>query len=1241
MRQDFHLLDSGRRAIGKDRLRDALEGQGQVMDTASAYRRAVDERLFQLGQERYEALINLLIQLRQPQLAKRPNERALSDALTQALPPLDQAILNDLAESFRNLEADQAELDALEQAQKAVTAFLEHYRRYARVAARRRARKLRQAESRYESTRSELNNTRSEKDKAQQEQTRWSEEQTRLQDALEDAHTEDRSLRDSPAMRDARRLQELQSLAEEKQRTLAWAEQERQRLQTRIQRERSDLARCESDLQQSLGKLEQLREEWALHAQSAGIAATHRLLLEKLPPLDADIVDSGAAQEQFGPAKSFLERLNEKRRAALDLLRRLNRILEQAQNQETLARERRQKANDDLEHLLEQRLQARDELEQATQALLSALRLFLEQCQELRLSDGEPLLQELRDWATSLEGDNPVRLALEQSYRDASRQLEQERAALLPELRELDQRLSELKQERQRLEAGEDRQPPLAYTLDAAARQQRPGAPLWRLSDFHADLDSRQRAGLEAALEASGLLDAWVSPDGELLSAEGGDRILLPDAAAPIHLGQALVPAIDPGDALASQVDAALVQRILAAIGWGASEHPAWVDAAGRWRLGAARGVWSKTQAEYLGSGAREAARRRRLQELAQALSELEAQRTRLSQHIDTLKKRRATLDSEHQSIPNDEPLRQAHLEAAALERRLAAQKTELQRLENALQAALEHSEQRRRERDESALDLSLPTDALGLQAVEQALADYRASAGAYWPSLSAHWNKRIAQQQTAQSLLENAELFEQQKLELQRLEAQSRAAAVEHASLRDSVGDEIEQLQGKLAILERRQNSLKQQQADAGQQHSQALAQAARQEQKLDHLNEQLEARDGERREAVEELRRFAAEGLLNTATPEIAALQRPAPWPLGLSVRLARDLEQSLSNVADGDDTWSRLQKNLLDHYQNLQSALARHGHEASAEQAGELLLVRVLFRGKPLSPVALAEGLEQEVAERSALLSNKEKELLEDHLINDVAEHLQSMISDTERRVQAMNRELERRPTSTGMKLRLAWRVLDEAEGAPSGLKDARERLLRQVVDAWSPDDRIAVGAFLKQRIDQIRNDDDGGSLLSHLDKALDYRHWHRFSVERLQQGRWRPAYGPASGGERALVVTLPLFAAASGHYSSAAAEAPRLITLDEAFAGVDDDARAKCMGLLTQFDLDYMMTSEREWGCYPEVNGLAIAHLVRHEGIDAVYVSRWLWDGKRRSKQASPLLETSEPAGQDSPVQASLL
>ena len=52
------------------------------------------------------------------------------------------------------------------------------------------------------------------------------------------------------------------------------------------------------------------------------------------------------------------------------------------------------------------------------------------------------------------------------------------------------------------------------------------GAALWQVVDFGEGVPDPARAGLEAALQASGLLDAWVRPGGRLLDPEQRDVVL-------------------------------------------------------------------------------------------------------------------------------------------------------------------------------------------------------------------------------------------------------------------------------------------------------------------------------------------------------------------------------------------------------------------------------------------------------------------------------------------------------------------------------------------------------------------------------------------------------------------------------------------------------------------------------------------------------------------------------------------
>lgn len=340
-----------------------------------------------------------------------------------------------------------------------------------------------------------------------------------------------------------------------------------------------------------------------------------------------------------------------------------------------------------------------------------------------------------------------------------------------------------------------------------------------------------------------------------------------------------------------------------------------------------------------------------------------------------------------------------------------------------------------------------------------------------------------------------------------------------------------------------------------------------------------------------------------------------------------MARRAEHGLQDVDADDADWNRVQNQVSRDYSELMTALTALGHQAQADTSDYGLIVTIIYQNRPQRPDLIERRIIEEIAQRKELLTARETEVLENHLQAEVAAAIQRLLQDAERRLDAINAELMKRPTSTGVRFKLIWEALPAgSEGAPVGLDTARKRLLNTSFDAWSEHDRKVVGAMLQNRIGSERARVDaesggGGSLLEMLGRALDYRRWHRFRVLRWQDGQWRPLSGPASSGERALGLTVPLFAAVSSFYShGGSAHAPRLVLLDEAFAGIDDAARAHCMALVREFDLDFVMTSEREWACYAELPGVSICQLQRHEGIDAVYVSRWSWDGRARRPEA---------------------
>jgi len=440
---------------------------------------------------------------------------------------------------------------------------------------------------------------------------------------------------------------------------------------------------------------------------------------------------------------------------------------------------------------------------------------------------------------------------------------------------------------------------------------------------------------------------------------------------------------------------------------------------------------------------------------------------------------------------------------------------------------------------------------------------------------------------------------------------------------LEASVGAEVEEIMGRLRLAQEEVESARKRVKARDQEDRAALEARVRATAEVEASSAERVGRQEERDAAIGSLARFAATGLLAVAAPEVSVEEIDSSPTR--AVEVARAVEETLGRVEAGDAAWDRSSKGLLDHVQSAEQALISHGHQPSATMEDGVIVVRVPFQGRPHTMAEFGRVLAGEISERQLLLGAREREVIENHLVGEVSLHLHELLHAGERWVSAMNRELEDRPTSTGMTLRFAWTPLDE--GAEDGvLVETRKRLMR-AGGTWSPRDRDAIGAFLQQRIQAVRAARPAGTWQDHLAEALDYRRWHRFAVERQQDGVWRRltrrTHGTGSGGEKAIALTIPQFAAAAAHYRSADPLAPRLIMLDEAFVGVDSDMRSKCMGLLATFDLDFVMTSEREWGCYPTLPGLAIYQLATRPGIDAVGVTRFVWNGRERLRaDASP-------------------
>lgn len=641
----------------------------------------------------------------------------------------------------------------------------------------------------------------------------------------------------------------------------------------------------------------------------------------------------------------------------------------------------------------------------------------------------------------------------------------------------------------------------------------------------------------------------------------------------------------------------------------GAGDH--WVALDGQWQLGPLRGGWNKATAQHIGQTAREAARQARMAALELELEELRAELRRLEQANAELRREEQEAEKEWKAMPGPSAVLKAFAELQASQRIVLEARRQVERCHEKVHSARQILEEAIRERDLGAADLGLREWVARLSELEQLSESYARTLDrlAYERKTRRGREDSVAHQaQLEREAMDRlaAARERHQQAEQEFLEQAERCRVLEQ-NLGAKVEDYHRQLKETSSDLRSVEQALK-----AGQLRLQAV------ERKAVELEVRVENAERELAQ-VESLRDEAWRGFNLLVTLGLLGLQKLLEDKKELSVTAAVDLARKVLKDGPTSDAaaWDRVCKRVMDKANGLSNDMLLNDYRVSQEPSDDLFLFTVRVEDKDLELSELRSHLEALIDHQEMLLSAKDREILENHLVGDVSFQLHELLNRAEAWVEEMNDELSQRPTARGMMLRFRWLA---AADAPPDFVELRAILMR-TGGTWTSEERERLGRFLELRIQQAKEDDPSGTWQGHLEVAFDYRRWHTFVVERRQDnGPWkrltRRTHGTGSGGEKALALTMPQFAAAAAFYRSVP-KAPRFILLDEVFVGIDKTMRRQCMDLLRVFELDFVMTSETEWGCYDTVPELAIYHLHVWPDRKAIGVTRWLWRGNQRT------------------------
>ncbi|MEU3621075.1 TIGR02680 family protein [Amycolatopsis coloradensis] len=1186
------LVNEAGQPLTKNALEEHLGERGTVHAGAAGYRTEIRAKLFPgLSEQRYDALITALLQLRMPKLSQRLDPSLLSNLLSRALPPLGQQEIADLAEGFERLDAQREKLGSLETEVDATRALAARQKTYAQRVLRAGAANLITATAELDKLAAAARRSAEEYDEVAASKEAAEERAVQLEKDVEEAEARLSGLTESESYQKGQELDKLRqrALSATEQAESLRADADRLRAEANADEERARAARQVAKRQADLVRSRETEVRAA--ATRANLAGVHDELVAGLaepirlrPLLQAAVRGKRDQVETLGRALDNHERAVGRRHQAEAELDRARSDFSAAQEKLDLTSATRELALSDLRTRLAE---------------------WAIGCRELRFPDAEALVREA-EAEVSLLGK--ISAVAETVLEDIVRQEAATGAALATARAEHDELL---------VEAGvletEDVLAPAAPKTRTADRAEMSGAPLWRLVDFAGSVPEDTHAGIEAALEGAGLLDAWVNSHGVV----DGHDVLAETGTLPVASGRSLadvlVPEPDAG------VAPAKIRRVLEVIAFDDTlpAGPAAIGADGGWRMGSLSGSWAKGAPTYIGASARLHARERRIAGLRDEISGHEKTIAELEGELAALRGRRELIKIERAARPSHDDLLAATGELTTAEADLTAADTTVRHREAAVSALEIEAKTALHELTGQASEGGLPTERTPLTALATALRTY-SDQGENW--LYEHGNLLTATQR-AETFAEQAERSEANAA---RREDEASEAETERAKLTAKL-DAIEGTVGTgqrevLAEIDGLRTKLRELADELRAANSDAKELAVR----LGALGVRrtTDARAREDATAKQDAAALRFRKLATGVFPADGGIEDLPKFQATLSasegVRAALDTARLVAaawpSVPHAPSNLGEALHRLSEAVHTCRNTLSSRA-ELDLETDEDVQIFTAVVDGLRVGAAELLKILYAEAEQSRHEITGRESDLFDKTLTGDTRRHLAARIRQANDLVDGMNARLERVRTASRVAVRLVWQVSPDL---PPGTKTARDLLLKDP-DQLRAEDRESLHKFFRERVEQAKADDTATSWEQQLAQVFDYTSWHRFvvKVDRANGAGWqlltKKLHGALSGGEKAIALHLPLFAAVAAHYQ-AVPEAPRVILLDEVFVGVDTTNRGQVFGLLSALDLDLMLTSDHEWCTYAELSGVGIHQLITGgDGDDAVTTARFTWNG----------------------------
>jgi len=1209
-------------------LENRIGSGGYLVHSQREYMDLVNKYVFGFPSiEAYEDLIKLLIQLRSPKLSKDFKPTVIYEILESALPPLTDDELRHLSETIENLDQTQQQLEQLEREYESVQRLEAVYDTYNQFILAERAHQWKLAEDKRNKAEKKVEEYTEQYEQFAQEIQQLTVEKENYQNQKHLAEREKDSLHShevwSLEKKKAEKQEQSSALKSEISQLINKWEDKNKKLHT-LWKEKEE---AETELSYYEQKATELLEELALDADGAAFHQ-HRVNVEDYERSQTDSFDFTVWLKE---AKEHQQLLGSLEKLAYEA----ERLEKEHQRLQRLSSDKRKMVDEhqkELDHLG----QWFDEQHQELESLVFQ---WMEQHPKLHYSadvrqEMARTLQGLYDCSRFEEVRDKLFIAIHAYEAEINTKRVVTKDQSHRKLTEIQETEAEIHQ----LQTQKMIEPERAEgTIEFRSKLKEDGQaylPFYAAVEFREHVTEEQKERIESALKVTGILDSLITERD--LSPEQDAVIIAEPKILGFTLADYLVPDLDDDSPISSE----LVDEVLRSISLESDGSGFYVDVDGTYSIGCLKGhAPMEGSSKFIGRTARKRHQREQIQLWTEKLVYLQTELDGIDTSLQNLEEELARIDTWKKELPHDRDLFELHEQIVAKRQLLKSEQEVLRRIDEEWKQTYDTLNGVKRNLREQGNQLNI---ALTKDEIHHAFT----SAGSYVDFLHEFKTFSVYIFSTKKQVKliglridESEEELDSLKGEQNSKNAQLTRIIAEMESIEKQLQLEgIDEIRGRIQEVQR---LLK----EAEDELDQIKETLPKKETEQNHCWERLADSKNElafwgnmRNEWTRMVEEEINRGFCQVEAPESSAIL--AQYEPVLDKYDRSKLLEQLSKAYYNEQIY-------LTEYRMFEFTEDTDAPEWFHEDYGDYYipfinewhqlkgrrLVQMEYHGQKVSPYYVSSALRKELEEQKSWLDEQDRQLYEDIIVNTVGNILRNRIKRAQGWVKEMDKIMSERDNSSGLIFSIAWKPLT-AESEQELDTNELVQLLQRNSKFLSDENLERITKHFQSRIAkakeliQLRN--EGNTLHQVLKEVLDYRKWFTFvlSFSRVNEPKrelTNNAFFKFSGGEKAMAMYIPLFTAAYSRYKEAGEMAPSIISLDEAFAGVDENNIRDMFEVVEQLGFNYIMNSQALWGDYDTVSSLSIAELVRPKNADYVTVIRYEWDGRQKSL----ILDDSEP------------